>query len=139
MESDHRPLSYQDSVLPLNYTLNSKNYNKNKNIKQNSPLEGCSDFCRSGVEEFIHLPPRGTPQEENKQANKKPPGGGFLFLKYKYNLVFSSSVSSPITSSVIASTSWWTSFHWASFIDSKFSSFEFLIVKHRDSFCSLIL
>ncbi len=46
MESDHRPLSYQDSVLPLNYTLKlvlkeihrtkvlHKKYNKYSNFRQ---------------------------------------------------------------------------------------------------------
>ena len=37
MESDHRPLSYQDSVLPLNYTLDSENYIKNNTRTQKHP------------------------------------------------------------------------------------------------------
>ena len=33
-ESDLRPLSYQDSVLPLNYARVRKNYSKNYTVKQ---------------------------------------------------------------------------------------------------------
>ena len=34
MGSNHRPLSYQDSVLPLNYTLNKRDYNKKREAMQ---------------------------------------------------------------------------------------------------------
>jgi hypothetical protein len=95
MGSNHRPLSYQDSVLPLNYTLNRKNYTKNSLYTQTFCITPI--FCyntRKPCSGFVFM----IENEDKKDGLPRPSLGG---VKWQPALEIFSQVSGWIAGPVI--------------------------------------